>query len=171
MAEIKDFPVKRGTILRLSDGAGSPKTYEIVAIQGEYTIQNGGHNLTRMRDTDGDLEEITKKAEQAGPSSIAITAKFYDPGANNGEAVLHDILRGGGYFANDWVTTAANPGSDYKHFKVEVIVPALQGGAKASVTYSLAAAVARDDFAISVGAEGFSVSATFESNAAQVTVA
>ena len=56
MAEIKDFPVKRGTILRLSDGAGSPKTYEIVAIQGEYTIQNGGHNLTRMRDTDGDLE-------------------------------------------------------------------------------------------------------------------
>ncbi len=170
MAEIKDFPVKRGTILRLSDGAGTPKTYEIVAIQGEYTIQNGGHNLTRMRDTDGDLEEITKKAEQAGPSSIAITAKFYDPGANSSEAVLHDILRGGGYFASDWTSTATNAGSDYKHFKVEVIVPALQGGTKSSVTYSLAAAVARDDFAISVGAEGFSVSATFESNAAQVTV-
>ncbi len=111
------------------------------------------------------MGEVVKKGAQAGPSTLAIDANIFDPGDNDTEAVLHDILNGSGYFASDWTTTG-NANSDYTQFTVKLTLSAAHGGK----TYTLNKAHAQDTYTITASYEGLQVNAVFESNDAKVTI-
>ena len=165
MAETLNFPVMRGTILRITDGTGSPKTYDIPLTEGTVEISNAGFEEHRMHNTSGDLGAIVKKGRQTGESTIAVNGKIFDPGDNSTEAVLIDVVNASGYFASTWTTTG-DSSADFKQFTIALIIPASGGGK----TYTLTKAHAKSPYSISAAPDGFTVAITFASNDATVAI-
>lgn len=165
MAETSDFATLRGATIRIKDATGSPKTYSIPVRSGSCTMTAGGWETVRQRDTNGDLEVIVKKGQQAGPSTFAIEAHLNDPGANTSEAVLSDVVAYDGYFEASWITTGSAL-SAFKQFDLEVVLPSVGG---VVVTYGLPKCHAQSGYTLTLDAEGLKLSVTFESNAAEYT--
>ena len=165
MAETTNFPVMRGTVLRISDATGTPKTYDFILTEGTVEISNAGYEEHRMTNTDGDLLDIVKKGRQTGESTITINAKAFDPGGNATEAVMVDIFAGSGYFSTDWVTTG-DSNSDFKQFTAALIIPASGGGK----TYTMTKAHAKSGFTLSMAPDGMTLAGTLASNVAVIAI-
>ena len=165
MAETTNFPVMRGTILRITDGTGSPKTYDFILTEGTVEIANAGFDEHRMTNTNGDLLDIVKKGRQTGESTITISAKVFDPGDNSSEAVMVDVFANSGYFASDWTTTG-DSNSDFKQFTAALIIPASGGGK----TYTMTKAHAKSGFTFSMAPDGMTLAGTLASNVAVVAI-
>lgn len=165
MAETLNFPVMRGTELRITDASGTPKTYPIILTEGTVEISNAGFEEHRMHDTNGDLGAIVKKGRQTGESTISVNTKIFDPGDNSVEAVLMDVVGASGYFSSDWTTTG-DSNSDFKQFTIALIIPASGGGK----TYTLTKAHAKSNYTISAAPDGFTVAITFASHEAAVVI-
>jgi len=165
MAETNNFMVTRGTVLRITDGTGSPKTYDFKLTEGTVEIANAGFDEHRMTNTDGDLGDIVKKGRQTGESTITINAKAFDPGDNSSEAVMIDVAAGTGYFGSTWTTTG-DSNSDFKQFTVALILPASGGGK----TYTMTKAHFKSNFTMSMAPDGMTVSGTIASNVAVVAI-
>ena len=165
MAETLNFPVTRGSVLRITDATGTPKTYDITLTEGTVEIANAGFEEHRMHNTDGDLGAIVKKGRQTGESTISVNTKIFDPGDNSTEAVLMDVVNASGYFASDWATTG-DTNADFKQFTIALIIPASGGGK----TYTLTKAHAKSGYTISAAPDGFTVAITFASHEPKVTI-
>ena len=165
MAETTNFPVMRGTVLRITDATGSPKTYDFILTEGTVEIANAGYEEHRMTNTDGDLLTIVKKGRQTGESTITINAKVFDPGANASEAVMVDIFAGTGYFGSTWATTG-NANSDFKQFTAALIIPASGGGK----TYTMTNAHAKSGFTLSMAPDGMTLAGTLASNVRVIAI-
>lgn len=165
MAETTNFPVMRGTVLRISDATGTPKTYDFILTEGTVEISNAGFEEHRMTNTDGDLLDIVKKGRQTGESTITISAKVFDPGDNALEAVMVDIFVNDGYFASDWATTG-DSNSDFKQFTAALIIPASGGGK----TYTMTKAHAKSGFTLSMAPDGMTLAGTLASNVAVIAI-
>lgn len=165
MAETKNFPVMRGTILRITDASGSPKTYDIPLTEGTVEFSNAGFEEHRMFDTNGDLGDIVKKGRQTGESTITISSKVFDPGDNAAEAVMVDVFNASGYFGSTWVTTG-DANSDFKQFTAALIMPSSHGGK----TYTMTKAHAKSGFTLSMAPDGMMLSGTLASNVAAITI-
>ena len=165
MAETTNFPVTRGTVLRISDATGTPKTYDFILTEGTVEISNAGFEEHRMTNTDGDLLDIVKKGRQTGESTITINSKVFDPGGNATEAVMVDIFVNDGYFASDWATTG-NANSDFKQFTAALIIPASGGGK----TYTMTKAHAKSGFTLSMAPDGMTLAGTLASNVAVIAI-
>jgi hypothetical protein len=165
MAETTNFPVMRGTVLRITDATGSPKTYDFILTEGTVEISNAGFEEHRMTNTDGDLLDIVKKGRQTGESTITISAKVFDPGDNSTEAVMVDVFANSGYFASDWATTG-DSNSDFKQFTAALIIPASGGGK----TYTMTKAHAKSGFTLSMAPDGMTLAGTLASNVAVVAI-
>jgi hypothetical protein len=165
MAETKNFPVMRGTILKITDASGTPKEYEFKLTEGTVEFTNAGFDEHRMYDTNGDLGDIVKKGRQTGESTIAINTKVFDPGDNSIEAVMVDVFNASGYFGSDWVTTG-DSNSDFKQFTVALVMPASGGGK----TYTMTKAHAKSGFTLSMAPDGLTLSGTLASNVAAITI-
>jgi hypothetical protein len=165
MAETTNFPVMRGTVLRITDATGSPKTYDFILTEGTVEISNAGFEEHRMTNTDGDLLDIVKKGRQTGESTITISAKVFDPGDNSTEAVMVDVFANAGYFASDWATTG-DSNSDFKQFTAALIIPASGGGK----TYTMTKAHAKSGFTLSMAPDGMTLAGTLASNVAVIAI-
>lgn len=161
MAETLDFATLRGAVIRITDATGgTPKTYDIPVRSGSCTMTAGGWEVVRQRDTNGDLEAIVKKGQQAGVSTFAIEAHLNDPGNNSSEAVLSDFVAYDGYVEASWASTGSSL-SSFKQFTVSIILPSVGG---AVVTYTLTKCHAQPGHPVTLDAEGLKLSVTFESN-------
>tara|TARA_Y100001963_G_C6758392_1_gene438117 strand:+ start:1418 stop:1918 length:501 start_codon:yes stop_codon:yes gene_type:complete len=165
MAETTNFPVMRGTIFRITDGSGTPKTYDFILTEGTIELSNAGWEEHRMSNTDGDLLTIVKKGKQTGESTITINAKAFDPGGNASEAVMVDIFAASGYFGSDWSTTG-NSNSDFKQFTAALIIPASGGGK----TYTMTNAHAKSGFTLSMAPDGMTLAGTLASNVRVIAI-
>ena len=166
MAETTNFPVMRGTVLRITDATGSPKTYDFILTEGTVEISNAGFEEHRMTNTDGDLLDIVKKGRQTGESTITISAKVFDPGDNSTEAVMVDV------FANSPATSRATGRrlatrtADFKQFTAALIIPSSGGGK----TYTMTKAHAKSGFTLSMAPDGMTLAGTLASNVAVVAI-
>ena len=165
MAETTNFPVMRGTVLRISDATGTPVTYDFILTEGTVEISNAGFEEHRMTNTDGDLLDIVKKGRQTGESTITISAKVFDPGDNSTEAVMVDVFAGTGYFGSTWATTG-DSNSDFKQFTAALIIPASGGGK----TYTMTKAHAKAGVTLSMAPDGMTLAGTLASNVAVVAI-
>ena len=165
MAETANFPVMRGTVLRITDDTGSPKTYDFILTEGTVELSNAGWEEHRMSNTDGDLGSIIKKGKQTGESTITVNAKVHDPGANATEAVMVDIFAASGYFAATWTSTGSGT-SDFKQFTAALIIPASGGGA----TYTMTNCHAKSGFTLSMAPDGMTLAGTLASNVQVIAI-
>jgi hypothetical protein len=166
MAETSDFRIVNDYVLKVADGAGSPKEYIITVEPGVGTVkvQPEAYGETQMKTSAGAMVGQPRKTSQMRHAEFQVTnARIKDPGVNTSEAVLYDLLRTLGYVSTTWTTTEA--GGDLRAYSATLAAANRTSGAT-GITHTIADAwIVQESVDLTHSEEGVFASFTLRGNA------
>ena len=172
MAETTCPLILRGASLVFTDASGTPKTYTVL-LDGSVSFTNGGHEIVRGRDTNGDFYGIPRQGQQAGVSTMELSGvRIYGAGSSTTEAALIDFIMGNGPAVSGWLGTG-NITTERKPWNVTLNVPDVTVSPATTVKgaiYSLIDCLVQPGAQLSPQLDGFRATATFESPEPYITI-
>lgn len=170
ITETDQLSIPRGSTLILSDGdAVNGFTYQLRIRGGTLTINNGGHNIVRAMDEDGDFVGPARKGAQAGPSTMAFSIKVFRTGGDATTLAAIDWLvqnSGSTPFGN--LTTTEASGGDFT--AMDATFALADVGTQKGASYLLQDCIPQPGISVTNAEDGIEISGTIESPDARVTI-
>lgn len=162
--------VPRGTIVTLRDGASN--TLRMRVRQGTLTLTEGGHNIVRAKDENGENIGPARKGAQAGESTVAVDLQLFALGGDATDPAAVDYLTqnvGAGTALANWTSSDGNTDFDHGFFTMDwdIALPVVGGS---GATYSLSDCVPQPGTGFTNPAEGLNLTGTLESPDARWTI-
>lgn len=124
-------PSKRGTIITLTDGTGSPLTFVVNHGEAQPSFTDPVHDEVWAKDANGDYLPTCRRGDQTAPAKVDLSGcRVFHAGDMPTETSLVDIALNKGIFASTWTSTET--GSEFKSFTVTIRAPQNTAG----TTYS-----------------------------------
>lgn len=169
VTETNNLQIPRGTTLILSDGdAVNGYTYQLRIRGGTLTITNGGHEIVRAMDEDGDYIGPARKGAQAGVSTMAATIKLFRTGGDAATLAAIDWLVQNTNTPVTNLTTTEAAGGDFTALDCTFAMPDL--GSNKGASYKLNDCIPQPGVSVANADDGIEISFTIESPDARVTI-
>lgn len=172
MAETNTPDILRGYTLVLTDGT---RSYTVRLTEGSVSSTNGGHNIVRAQDTNGDFIGPGRQGAQAGVSTIAFTGWMFGTGGDATDVALTDLVHRAGLESSTWVAqTGITSDTKVKDYTATLtradLASATSANASKGASYVWSGCIFQPGSSVEWTRDGIKISGTLESPNAYPTI-